>query len=149
MKKIPGCFAIGQILVAGFVVLSIFAIVLYAPFWMVGGLRRSRRRPAERAMRWWSLIAVFSLAAFVVIFILCSKDLMERLGNFTVWSAALWVMSLQFGLASLVSFLVALRGSSAAVRPGVRRFSRIVSTALSIPAAYMTYWGVIGIRTWA
>jgi CubicO group peptidase (beta-lactamase class C family) len=149
MRRIPGWFAIGEILVAGFVVLSIFSIVLYAPFWMIGGLMRSRRRPAERAMRWWPLIAVFSLVAFVVIFILCSEDLIERLGNFTVWSAALWVVSLLFGLASVVSFLVALRGSGEGVRPGVRRFSRVVSTALLIAAAYLTYWGIIGIRTWA
>jgi CubicO group peptidase (beta-lactamase class C family) len=149
MRRIPGWFAIGEILVAGFVVLSIFSIVLYAPFWMIGGLMRSRRRPAERAMRWWPLIAVLSLVAFVVIFMLCSEDLIEQLGNFTVWSAALWVVSLLFGLASLVSFLVALRGSNEGVRPGVRRFSRIVSTALLIAAAYLTYWGIIGIRTWA
>ena len=149
MRRIPGWFAIGEILVAGFVVLSIFSIVLYAPFWMIGGLMRNRARPAERVMRWWPLIAVFSLVAFVVIFILCSEDLIERLGNFTVWSAALWVVSLLFGLASVVSFLVALRGSSEGVRPGVRRFSRIVSTALLIAAAYLTYWGIIGIRTWA
>jgi CubicO group peptidase (beta-lactamase class C family) len=149
MRRIPGWFAIGEILVAGFVVLSIFSIVLYAPFWMIGGLMRSRRRPAERAMCWWPLIAVLSLVAFVVIFMLCSEDLIEQLGNFTVWSAALWVVSLLFGLASLVSFLVALRGSNEGVRPGVRRFSRIVSTALLIAAAYLTYWGIIGIRTWA
>jgi len=116
---------------------------------MIGGLMRSRRRPAERAMRWWPLTAVFSLVAFVVIFILCSEDLIERLGNFTVWSAALWVLSVLFGLASLVSFLVALRGSSAGVRPGVQRFSRIVSLALVIAAAYLAYWGIIGVRTWA
>jgi CubicO group peptidase (beta-lactamase class C family) len=149
MRRIPGWFAIGEILVAGFVVLSILSIVLCAPFWMIGGLMRSRRRPAERAMRWWPLIAVFSLVAFVVIFILCSEDLMERLGNFTVWSAALWVVSLLFGLASVVSFLVALRGSREGVRPGVRRFSRIVSLALVIAAAYLAYWGIIGVRTWA
>ena len=149
IRRIPGWFAIGEILVAGFVVLSIFSIVLYAPFWMIGGLMRSRRRPAERAMRWWPLTAVFSLVAFVVIFILCSEDLIERLGNFTVWSAALWVLSVLFGLASLVSFLVALRGSSAGVRPGVQRFSRIVSLALVIAAAYLAYWGIIGVRTWA
>ena len=130
-------------------VLSIFSIVLYAPFWMIGGLMRNRRRPAERAMRWWPLIAVLSLLAFVVIFILCSEDLIERLGNFTVWSAGLWVVSLLFGSSSLVSFLVALRGSSAGVHPGVRRFSRIVSLALVIAAAYLAYWGIIGVRTWA
>jgi hypothetical protein len=116
---------------------------------MIGGLMRSRRRPAERALRWWPLIAVLSLVAFVVIFVLCSEDLIERLGNFTVWSAALWVVSLLFGLASLVSFLVALRGSSAGVRPGIRRFSLIVSLALVIAAAYLAYWGIIGVRTWA
>jgi CubicO group peptidase (beta-lactamase class C family) len=149
MKRIPGWFAIGEILVAGFVVLSIFSIVLYAPFWMIGGLMRNRRRPAERVMRWWPLIAVFSLVAFVVIFILCGEDLIERLGNFTVWSAALWVVSLLFGLASVVSFVAALRGSSEGVRPGVRRFSRIVSLALVIAAAYSAYWGIIGVRTWA
>jgi hypothetical protein len=48
--------------------------------------------------------AVLSLLAFVVIFILCSEDLIERLGNFTLWSAGLWVVSLLFGSASLVSF---------------------------------------------
>jgi CubicO group peptidase (beta-lactamase class C family) len=149
MRRIPGWFAIGEILVVGFVVLSIFSIVLYAPFWMIGGLIRKRRRPAERVMRWCPFIAVFSLVAFVVIFILCGDDLMERLGNFTVWSAALWVVSLLFGLASVVSFLVALRGSSDGVRPRVRRFSRIVSTALLIAAAYLAYWDIIGIRTWA
>jgi hypothetical protein len=69
MRRIPAWFAIGEILVAGFVVLSIFSIVLYAPLWMIGGLVRSRRRPAERAMRWWQLIAVLSLVAFVLIFI--------------------------------------------------------------------------------
>ena len=149
MRRIPGWFAIGEILVAGFVVLSIFSIVLYAPFWMIIGLMRNRRRPAERAMRWWPLIAVLSLVVFIVIFILCSEDLIERLGNFTVWSVALWVMSLLFGLASLVSFLVALRGSSVGVRPGVRRFSQIVSLGLVIAAAYLAYWGIIGVRTWA
>jgi hypothetical protein len=38
MRRIPAWFAIGEILVAGFVVLSIFSIVLYAPLWMIGGL---------------------------------------------------------------------------------------------------------------
>jgi hypothetical protein len=130
-------------------VLSLFSIVLYAPFWMVGGLMRNRRRPAERAMRWCPLFAVLSLIIFVLIFILGSDDLIERLGSFTVWSAALWVLSLLFGLASLVGFVVALRGSSARVRPGVRRFSLIVSLAVVIATAYLAYWGIIGIRTWA
>lgn len=149
MKKIPGWFAIGEILCVFFVILSIVAILIYAPFWILGGLIRRRRRPAERAMRWWPLISVLSLFAFVVIFILCSNDLIERLGNFTMWSAGLWVFSFLFAVASLVSFLVAIWGSREGVRPGVRRFSRIVSTALLIAAIYLAYWGIIGMRSWA
>jgi len=83
MKQVPGWFAIGEILLAAFVLLSVIAILIYAPFWILGGLSRRRRRPAERAMRVWPLIAVLSLIAFVTIFILSSVELIERMGNLT------------------------------------------------------------------
>jgi hypothetical protein len=60
----------------------------------------------------------------------------------------LWAATLLFAVASLAGFLAALWGSNGAVRPGVRRFSRIVSTALLIAAVYLAYWGIIGVRTW-
>jgi len=75
--------AISEIALTAFVLLSVIAIVIYAPFWILGGLSRRRRRPAERAMRVWPLIAVLSLIAFVVIFILSSNELIERMGNLT------------------------------------------------------------------
>jgi len=149
MKQVPAWFAIGEILGVAFVVLSILAIVIYAPFWLIGGLIKSRRRPAERAMRLWPLLAVLSLGAFVGIFIVCNDDLIERLGVLDFWSVSLWAVTLIFGLASLASFLLALRGGEQGVRRGVRWFSLIVSTALLLAAAYLTYWGIIGIRTWA
>lgn len=149
MRMIPTWFAIGEILCVLFVILSIVAIVVYAPFWLFGGLIKSRRRPAERAMRFWPLLAVLSLMAFVVIFITASSDLIDRLGNLTVWSASLWAVTLVFALAALASFFVALRRPEEGVRRGVRRFSLIVSLALVIAAAYLAYWGIIGVRTWA
>ena len=149
MKMIPTWFAIGEILCVLFVILSIAAIVVYAPFWLFGGLIKSRRRPAERAMRFWPLLAVLSLMAFVAIFITASNDLIDRLGNLTVWSASLWAVTLVFALAALASFFVALRRPEEGVRRGVQRFSLIVSLALMIVAAYLAYWGIIGLRTWA
>jgi CubicO group peptidase (beta-lactamase class C family) len=149
MKKIPAWFAIGEILCVLFVILSILAILVYAPCWLFGGLIKSRRRPAERAMRFWPLLAVLNLIAFVVIFIMSSSDLINRLGNLTVWSASLWAATLVFALAALASFFVALRRPEEGVRRGVRRFSLIVSFALVIAAAYLAYWGIIGVRTWA
>jgi len=89
------------------------------------------------------------LIAFVVIFITASSDLINRLGNLTVWSASLWAATLVFALAALASSFVALRRPEEGVRRGVRRFSLIVSLALLIAAAYLAYWGIIGVRTWA
>jgi len=148
MKKIPGWFAISEIDLTAFVLLSVIAIVIYAPFWILGGLSRRRRRPAERAMRAWPLIAVLSLIAFVVIFILSTDDLIERMGNPTPWSFGLFTMTLVFAIAALASLISVLRAGGE-VRRGVRRFSIVVTTALVIAAAYLAYWGIIGLRTWA
>lgn len=149
MKKIPGWLAVGEILLTIFVLLSIIAIVIYAPFWVLGGLLKSRRRPAERGMRLWPLISVLFLIAFVGIFIACSSDLIERLGNRTAWSEALFVVTIAFALSVLASVIAWLRAPVEAVRPGVRKFSRIVTFALLIAALYLGYWGIIGLRTWA
>jgi CubicO group peptidase (beta-lactamase class C family) len=148
-KQIPAGLAIGEILLTAFVVLSIVAIVLYAPFWMLGGLSRRRRRPAERAMRMWPVIAVLSLVGFVALFILSSDDLIGRLGNLTVWSFAIFLSTLIFGLAVLGSAAAVVRAPEQGVRRGVRRFSIVVTTGLVIAALYLGYWGILGLRTWA
>ncbi|MFZ0808371.1 MAG: serine hydrolase domain-containing protein [Candidatus Sulfotelmatobacter sp.] len=149
IKQIPAGLAIGEILLTAFVLLSIVAIVLYAPFWMLGGLSRSRRRPAERAMRLWPIIAVLSLVGFVVLFMLSSDDLIGRLGNLTVWSFALFVSTLIFALAVLGSAAALVRAPEEGVRRGVRRFSVVVTIALVIAGLYLGYWGIIGLRTWS
>jgi CubicO group peptidase (beta-lactamase class C family) len=148
MKRIPSWLAITQILATIFVLLSMVAIVIYAPFWIIGGFSKRRRRPAERSMRIWPLVAVLSLIAFVGIFILCSDDLIDRLGNLTPWSVAIFLTTLLFGLASLASVVLLWRAPAESVRRGVRRFSSVVTIALLIAAAYLAYWGIIGLRTW-
>jgi hypothetical protein len=125
------------------------AIVVYAPFWMLGWLSKKRRRPAERAMRIWPLVAVLSLAAFVGIFILCGDDLIERLGNLTGWSFSLFLATLAYAVAAIGSAVAVWRAPQEGVRRRVRRFSQIVTVALLIAAAYLGYWGIIGLRTWA
>jgi len=149
LKKIPTWLAYGEILSVVFVVLSVVSTVIYAPFWMLGGLIKRRRRPAERAMRLWPLVAVLSLASFVVIIVLCGDDLLQRAGNLTVFSLGLCGTSLAFAVASVASAFAVVRSPAEGVRPRVRRFSAMVSVALLIATAYLAYWGVIGIRTWA
>jgi hypothetical protein len=54
-----------------------------------------------------------------------------------------------FGIASLGSAISLWRTPRETVRRGVRRFSLTVTVALLIATAYLAYWGIIGLRTWA
>jgi CubicO group peptidase (beta-lactamase class C family) len=147
-KKIPGWLAIIEILLTMYVLLSMISILIYAPFWVLGGLSKRRRRPAERGMRGWPLIAILSLVAFVTIFVLCSSDLIERLGNRTIWSEALFLTTIVFAIACLASTVAWWRTPADAVRKSVRIYSRLVIIALLIAAFYLAYWDIIGLRTW-
>ena len=149
MRQIPSLLAIAEILLTVFVMLSMLAILVYAPFWIFGGLIKRRRRPAERAMRFWPFVAVLSLFAFVGLFAASSSDLIERLGNRTIWSEGLFLATIAYAVAVLASVVSWLRAPQEGVRPGVRRFSRIVILALLIAALYLAYWDIIGLRTWA
>jgi hypothetical protein len=151
MKRIPAWLAIGEVVLTVFVLLSIISILAYGPFWILGGLSKKRRRPAERGMRIWSLIAVLSLITFVGVIVMCADDPEHwyvRLGTLTGWSAAVFLATLAFAVASLGSAIAWWRTPVEGVRRGVRRFSMIVTVALLIATGYLAYWGVIGARTW-
>ncbi len=148
MKHIPGWFAITEIVLTVWVVLAVVSVLVYAPFWLLGGLSKKRRRPAERAMRGWPLAAVLSLVAVVVIFILSGDDLISRLGNLTGWSAVLFLVTVAYAVASVASAVALWRAPRQEVRSCVRGYSTAVTLALLIAAAYLAYWGIIGLRTW-
>ena len=149
IKRIPAWLAFAEIILTAWFVLAVVAVLLYAPFWLLGGLSKKRRRPAERWMRLWPLIAVLSLVAIVVIFILSSDDLIPRMGNLTGWSAAFFLATVAYGVASVAGVIALWRAPKQEVRSWVRRFSIAVILALLIAAGYLAYWGVIGLRTWA
>ncbi|MGA3134867.1 MAG: serine hydrolase [Terracidiphilus sp.] len=149
MKRIPTWFAIAEIALVAWFLLAFVAVLLYAPFWIFGGLIKRRRRPAERAVRLWPLIAVLSLLAFVGLFAASGSDGIARLGHMTIWSFGIFLASLIFAAASLASAAALWLARKKEIRCSVRWFSIAVTSALLIAAAYLAYWGVIGIRTWS
>jgi hypothetical protein len=149
MKRVPAWLAILEIVLTAFVLLSLVSIVIYAPFWVLGGLSKKRRRPAERGMRFWPLVAVLSLVGIVVVIILSGADAISRLGNLTAWSAALFLFTLAFAIATVASAIAWLRAPVEGVRRSVRTYSLLVVSALLIATVYLAYWGFIGLRTWA
>jgi hypothetical protein len=149
MKQVPAWFAIIEIALAAWLVLAVVSILLYAPFWLLGGLSKKRRRPAERAMRLWPLAAVLSLAAGVVIVTLARADPITRMGNLTGWSVALFLATVAYVFTTGMSAIALWRAPKESVRTPARRFFEAVVLALLVAAAYLAYWGIIGVRTWA
>lgn len=147
-KHIPAWLAIAEIVLTAYVLLAFVAILVYAPVWMLGGLIR-RRRPAERLMRLYPLLAVLGIAALVLLVMLTAADPITRLGHLTVWSGGVWLSTVLFAAATLMSLWSVMRGHAGEVRPPVRWFSWCVSIALLAALLYFAYWGVIGLRTWA
>lgn len=149
LKRIPAWLALVEIGLTGFVALSMISIVLYAPFWILAGISKKRRRPAERAMRLWPLAAMLSLIAAVAIFIVCGDDVIETMGNLTGWSAVLCACTLEFAVASVGGTWACWRARAEETRRGVRVYSYLVNAALLAATIYLAYWGIIGLRTWS
>jgi CubicO group peptidase (beta-lactamase class C family) len=149
LRRIPTWLAIGEIALVAWFLLALIAVLLYAPFWIIGGFFRKRRRPVERCMRLRPLLAALSLLAFVAIFIASSSDIITRLGSVSVYSVGLFLTSLIFALFSLLSLLALWKARKQPIRGFVRWFSIAVTSALLLATAYLAWWGVIGIRTWS
>jgi len=149
LKRIPAWLAIGEIVLAAWFLLAFVAIILYAPFWIIGGFFKKRRRPAERHIRLWPLITVLCLIAFIGFFQASSSDIIARLGSRTVYSSGLCLFSLLFAVCSIASAIALWGARNEPIRPFVRWFSITVTAALLIATAYLAWWGVIAIRTWS
>lgn len=143
-KRVPNWLGVAEIVLIAWFLVAFYSILLYAPFWIFGGLIKKRRRPAERAIRVWPLVAVLSLIVCLAIW--TSSD---ELGRLTVWSLGLFFCTLAFGGASVAGAVSLWLVRKREIRWSVRWFSTAVITALLIAAVYLAYWGIIGIRTWA
>jgi hypothetical protein len=144
-ERIPTWLADAEIVLISWFWLAFYAILLYAPFWIFGGLIKKRRRPAERALRVWPLVAVLSL---IVYFTLWTSSGNNETGRVTIWSLGVFFSTLAFGGASVASAVSLWLARKRKIRRSVRWFSTAVTSALLIAAVYLAYWGIIGIRTW-
>jgi hypothetical protein len=149
MRQISTINAWAQILLTLWFVLAFVATVVYAPFWMIGGLFKNRRRPDERAIRLWPLYTAVSLIAFIALFALSSADAIERLGRQTSWSAGLCVCTLSFALGAAGSLYSLWQARKLQIRPFVRWLSIFIAIGFTVAALYFAAWGVIGLRTWS
>ena len=146
LRQVGGWFVGLELGTMAYVLLSFAAILIYAPVWIAAALRHRGTRAAY-VLQMWPLISVLSLCAGGLSLALVSDPIAD-LGNFTAWSVGLWLATLVFALGALVHVVVLWRMPPAIPRAG-RRFAIALAPALLIASAYLGYWGILGLRTWA
>jgi hypothetical protein len=134
--------------VTGLFALSAALTVLFALVWIPRWLFRRMREVPRLGVRTWPLLAVLSVAVFVVVVVLSAEDAIPRLGHATPWAITLTVCTVLFPLTSLIGLLSALR-APVEVKRGVRWLALVASAANVVVAAYLAWFGMIAWRSWS
>jgi CubicO group peptidase (beta-lactamase class C family) len=120
----------------------LFALV-WIPRWLFGKLAGV----PKRSVRVWPLLATITLLIWVGVVMLKLEDAIAVLGNPTPWAWTLTVTSLLFPLLGAVGLLKARRAVE--VNRFVRWHALAVSAVFVIVAVYLTWFGVVGWRSWS
>lgn len=147
LKQIPTWLAIVEMSLVGFVLLAFFSTLIDAPFWMIRKL--AKQSVHNVGVRLWPFLAVLSLFGIILICALSTEDFIPRLGNLTVWSISLYLMTLLLAFTTVASVIALWRASKSELGKFTRFHAFMVTTALVITTIYLVYWGIIGLRTWA
>ncbi|MEO6823825.1 MAG: serine hydrolase domain-containing protein [Nitrosospira sp.] len=151
MKRILGWAALAEMMLAAWAVLALVSVLLYMPFWLLGCIRKNYFRPAELSILGFPLLAASSVVLMVGIGFVVSDsgDIRVLLGNLTIWSGGIFLATVMFALSTLASGVVLWRMPKQGIRKAVLWYSIGVIPAMMFATAYLGYWGVIGLRTWA
>jgi CubicO group peptidase (beta-lactamase class C family) len=153
VRVVPTWLVIAELGIGALALLLMASSILYALFWIPMWLFRWRRRKyrAKRflILRALPLVSVLSLVAVVAVFTVSAEDAIARFGNVTVWSVSLFLLTIVFAVTAVASLVVAIRGCRPEVRRLVWIHAALVSGACVVVAAYLAWWGIIGLRTWS
>jgi hypothetical protein len=122
--------------------------VLFALIWVPRKLLGKTQGAPHLSIRVVPLVSLASLVGAVALFAASGDDLLQRFGKPTVWSLGFCVLTWTFALTAVLGLVLTLRARGSGVPPGVYAHAMAISLANSVVAAYLTYWGVIGYRSW-
>ena len=124
-------------------VLPVFAV--WAPLRFLRRQFRGRRRIGVLG---WPASAAICLFGSALLLVASQESLFERFGRPTVWSIGLCVGTIAFALFALLALVTTWRARREGVAWLTLAFARAVAVAAVIEAAYLAFWGWIGIRLW-
>jgi CubicO group peptidase (beta-lactamase class C family) len=145
-RATPDWSAVGRLVLAGFSAIMIASIY---PVGLVAGLLRFlKRNPRPVNMLLWAL-PILGATSLILAFMILISTGFPVLGKFSIWTAALWMLTVLFAIFTLAGLAVAL---ASLLRRDIslifRVYSLLLALAASIALLYLALEGLIGIRTW-
>jgi CubicO group peptidase (beta-lactamase class C family) len=149
LKEIPAWLAYGQL---GIVVLwgiSIATSVLFLPVW---GIRKLRGKvpagPATR-IRVWPLLAGLSILVAIGLFTMGYSDPFKHLAAPTFYSVGIMLASIAFAVFAFLGVRMSVLARHTPMNRWTYWHSAIASGVHFVVAAYLLWFGAIGMMTWA
>lgn len=149
LKRMPAWLAYGQL---GIVVLWGLSIATSILFLLVWGVRKLRGKipagPATR-IRVWPLLTGLSVLAVIGLFMVGFSDPFKQLGAPTFYSVGIMLASIAFAVFAFLGVQTSVRERHTPMNRWVYWHSTIASGVHFVVAAYLLWFGVIGMMTWA
>jgi CubicO group peptidase (beta-lactamase class C family) len=95
------------------------------------------------------VLAALSFLAAFVLFMSAAGVPIERLGRPTAWSVGIFVSIIAFALFAVLGMTLALRFRDRGIRRLVWWHAFAASAVMTVVAAYLAYWGILGWRPWS
>jgi len=147
-KKVSGFRVWGQLAAIIILILVIASRGLHPLVRLALKLFGKSYNAGPRSIRRLPVISILLLAAIPVLFLISRGDIWA-LGKPTWISISILLASIAFPLASAASLYALFRERAAAMNRLVYWHYVLVAFAVAVIAAYMAYWGLLGLCLWA
>ena len=149
MKRIPAWLAFGQLGIGILWGLSIATSVLFLLVWGVRKLRGKIPPGPATWIRVWPLLAGLSILGVIGLFAVGYSDPFKQLGAPTFYSVGIMLLSITFAVFAFLGVRSSVRERHTAMNRWAYWHSTLASSVHFIVAAYLLWFGVIGMMTWA
>lgn len=136
----------GRMALLAFCALLMATSVLFAVVWVPWRLFGGMRDAQHLSVRAFPLLATISFVGFAFCF---TKLGDADTGRLTLWTGGFCILSILFGLLSLLALFFAARVPKAEIHRAVRIHSLLVALGCCVVAAYLFSWHLVGLRLWA
>ncbi len=151
LKPVSAVVVYGQLLIAALWLAAIATSFLYFLVWGVRKLRGKVPKGPSTRIRVWPLLAGISVVTFVVLFATATSNtggIFDKLGKPTAFSISIMLATIAFAVFAALGVYTAVTQRHAAMNRVNYWYSAISSYLHFIVAAYLLWFGVIGMQTW-